>query len=75
MSLKFFSEYKSPTSKFNYVQIYIATGCLDKVFVDYVTPNPNEFRRFYYNIYSSWISLFYRDKAGYLLFVLWYGNK
>ena len=39
-----------------YVQKYIATGRLDKVFVDYVTPNPKWFRRFYYNICSSWIS-------------------
>ena len=53
----------------------IATRRLDKAFVDYVTPNLNEFRRFYYNIYSSWISRIYRDNAWYLLFVLQNGNK
>ena len=35
-----FSEYDRPTSKLHFVQKYIATGRLDKVLVDYVTPNP-----------------------------------
>ena len=34
-----------------------------KKIVDNVTINLNEFRRSYYDIYSSWILLFYRDKA------------
>ena len=37
------------------MQKYIATGRLDKVFVDYVTPDLHEFRRFHYDIHSSWI--------------------
>ena len=65
-----FSEYNRPTSKLNYLQQYIAIESLYKVFADYVTPNPNEFRGFYYDIFSSSILLIYRDKAGYLLFVL-----
>ena len=94
----------------NYVQQYIATGRLDKVFVDYVTPNPTKRItlpltlqkritlpltlqkgshsksqgtsahwppdisgiRFYYDIYSSWISWIYRDKHGtFVCFVKW----
>ena len=46
----------------NYVQKYIATGRLDKVFVDYVTPNPTLISSISYDIYSSWISWINRDK-------------
>ena len=39
ISLKFSVNITS-TEKLNHVQKYIATGRLDKVFVEYVTPNP-----------------------------------
>ena len=44
--------------------IYQPDGRQDNVFVDYVTLTLHEFRRFYHDIYSSWISWIYRDKHG-----------
>ena len=49
---------------YNYVQKYIATGRLNKVFVDYVAPNPTWISLLYYDIYLSWISWICRDKHG-----------
>ena len=35
-----FSEYNGRALKLNYVQKFISIGCIDKVFVGYVTTNP-----------------------------------
>ena len=47
---------------------YIATARLGKVLVDYVTPHLTGISSLY-DVFSSWISLFYRDKANYFLLI------
>ena len=66
ISLKFSVNIADPPISWIMSKKYIATGRLDKVFFDYVTPNPTWISSLLLNSswISSWISWIYRDIHG-----------
>ena len=64
ISLKFSVKITDPPRSWIMCKKYIATGRINKVFVDYVTLNPTWISSLCYDIYLSWILLIYRDKLG-----------